>query len=332
MRQTPLVDSHEQRFLSALIGDGRPLIAFTGLALLLSGVFAFFLSATKHFLPHDIAYLGMTAEALCGINECRIVHFMIHDRVSFGGAIAAVGVLYLWLAAFPLKDREPWAWWTLVASGLIGFGSFLSYLGYGYLDTWHGCATGALLPVFLIGLWKLWTVLPRSSPSALLAPQTPLDRATWQGRGRLLLLITAASIALGGLVISIIGATSVFVPQDLTYMNITVVELNAINPRLVPLIAHDRAGFGGGVCCCGVTMFFCLWCGRWQKSLWDAVAIAGTLGFATAVFIHPVVGYNDTIHLAPAVFGLAMFVVGIVSSSSVLRRQSRDAPNDLTAA
>src|SRR5436190_7835104 len=138
MRRTPLVDFHEQRFLPALIGDGRPLIAVTGLALLLSGLFAFFLSATKHFLPHDIAYLGMTADALCGINECRIVHFMIHDRVSFGGAIAAVGVLYLWLAAFPLNEREPWAWWTLVASGLIGFGSFLSYLGYGYLDTWHG--------------------------------------------------------------------------------------------------------------------------------------------------------------------------------------------------
>jgi hypothetical protein len=111
--------------------------------------------------------------------------------------------------------------------------------------------------------------------------------------------------------------TSVFVPQDLAYMKITVAELNAINPRLVPLIAHDRAGFGGGVCCCGVTMFFCLWCGRWQKSLWDAVAIAGTLGFATAVFIHPVVGYNYTIHLAPAVFGLAMFVAGIVASRAV---------------
>ena len=130
-------------------------------------------------------------------------------------------------------------------------------------------------------------------------------------------MATAACIALGGLVISIIGATSVFVPQDLTFMNITVAELNAINPRLVPLIAHDRAGFGGGVCCCGVTMFLCLWCGSWQKSLWEAVAIAGTFGFATAVFIHPVVGYNDTVHLAPAVFGLTMFVAGILLSRKV---------------
>ncbi|WP_145031476.1 hypothetical protein [Caulifigura coniformis] len=115
-------------------------------------------------------------------------------------------------------------------------------------------------------------------------------------------------------------------------MNITVVELNAINPRLVPLIAHDRAGFGGGVCCCGVTMFFCLWCGRWQRSLWDAVAIAGTLGFATAVFIHPVVGYNDALHLAPAVLGLVMFVTGILASSGVLRGRPPVADRQTAAA
>lgn len=305
----------ERSLIAELVGDGRPLISFTGLLLLLSGIFAFFLSATKHFLPHDIAYLGMTADALCGINECRIVHFMIHDRVSFGGAIAAVGVLYLWLAAFPLKAREPWAWWTLVVSGLIGFGSFLAYLGYGYLDTWHGAATLALLPMFLVGMWKVRQTLPESSPRVLFHRAEPGDWRTLIGRGRFLLTLTAASIALGGFVISIVGVTTVFVPQDLAYMQISVAELNAINPRLVPLIAHDRSGFGGGVCCCGVTMFFCLWCGRFERSLWEAVAIAGTFGFATAVFIHPVVGYIDALHLGPAVLGLAMFVAGIVMSA-----------------
>jgi hypothetical protein len=33
-----------------------------------------------------------------------------------------------------------------------GFGSFLAYLGYGYLDTWHGLGTVLLLPVFVVGL------------------------------------------------------------------------------------------------------------------------------------------------------------------------------------
>ena len=33
-----------------------------------------------------------------------------------------------------------------------GFVSFLAYLGYGYLDTWHGLATLVLLPCFVLGL------------------------------------------------------------------------------------------------------------------------------------------------------------------------------------
>src|SRR6185369_3988763 len=124
-----------------------------GLCLALSGAFALFQSATGHFLPHDIEFLEMSAKDLCGISECRIVHFMFHDRVSFGGALIAIAVLYLWLAEFPLKAKQAWTWWTLLLSGVVGFGSFLTYLGYGYLDTWHGAATLVLLPFFATGLW-----------------------------------------------------------------------------------------------------------------------------------------------------------------------------------
>ena len=110
----------DRGFFRVLIGDGRPLITLTGLCLALSGAFAIFQSATGHFLPHDISFLRMSAEELCGINECRIVHFMFHDRVSFGGSLIAIAALYLWLAAFPLAAGEAWAWWTLAASGLTG--------------------------------------------------------------------------------------------------------------------------------------------------------------------------------------------------------------------
>src|SRR5687768_17026085 len=115
--------------LHPLLSDGRPLLLFTGLALVLSGLFALFLSITGHFLPHDVKFLGMTEGDLCAINQCRIVHFMFHDRVSFGGVLIAIGSLYMWLAEFPLKSREPWAWWTLLLSGIVGFASFLTYLG-----------------------------------------------------------------------------------------------------------------------------------------------------------------------------------------------------------
>ena len=142
----------QRGLLEALIGDGRPLLTFMGLLLALCGGFALFQSATGHFLPHDVQFLGMDARQLCAIQQCRIVHFMFHDRVAFGGVLIALGVLYAWLAEFPLRDGEAWAWWAFVVSGACGFASFLTYVGYGYLDTWHGAATLLLLPCFAVGL------------------------------------------------------------------------------------------------------------------------------------------------------------------------------------
>ena len=130
----------DKSLLAALVGDGRPLLIFIGLSLVLSGCFALFLSVNQQFLPHDVKFLGITAEQLCSINNCRVVHFMFHDRVAFGGALISIGALYMWLAEFPLRLGQAWAWWLFIVSGVSGFGSFLAYLGYGYLDTWHGVA------------------------------------------------------------------------------------------------------------------------------------------------------------------------------------------------
>lgn len=298
--------------LQALVGDGRPLLSLVGLVLVLAGGFALFLAATGHFLPHDEQYLGMTAGDLCRLDQCRIVHFMYHDRGSFGGTLVAVGTLYLWLAAFPLRDREPWAWWALLLSGGVGFASFLTYLGYGYLDTWHGAATLLLLPCFAWGMARTYATLRRPRhPGCLLRPGV---RARWRsafGVGRALLLLTSVTLVAGGVTIMAVGMTTVFVPQDLAFMGLSPADLHAINPRLVPLIAHDRAGFGGGLCSTGVTVFCCAWCGRPSRSLWQAVCAAGTVGFGTAVGVHPFIGYLDATHLGPAVLAAAVFAVGL---------------------
>ena len=300
-------------FVSALVKDGRPLLSLTALLLVLFGLFAFFLGATKHFLPHDVVFLGMTAEELCTINECRIVHFMIHDRVSFGGALVGVGLLYLWLVEFPLKQGQPWAWWLLIVSGLLGFAGFLLYLGYGYLDTWHGVGTLGLIPCFVLGLFKTHSLIEMPAGiSSLAHPSEPIRWDSVYAVGRVLLLATAFCLALGGLIIAGVGATTVFVPQDLQFMGLSADELHAINSRLVPLIAHDRAGFGGGVCCCGVTMFFCIWCGAASRSLWQALLLTGIAGFGTAIGVHPAVGYMSFSHLLPAFCGAAMFTVGMI--------------------
>ena len=94
----------------------------------------------------------MTPAQLCALGDCRVVAFMFHDRVAFGGVLIAIAVLYLWLTTVPLAAGAAWAWWTILVSGTLGFASFLAYLGYGYLDGWHGVGTAFLPPLFAAGV------------------------------------------------------------------------------------------------------------------------------------------------------------------------------------
>jgi len=311
------MDRDERGFAEGIVGDGRSLISLTALCLALSGTFAILESATGELLPHDVAFLRMSRQDLCSINECRIVHFMIHDRVSFGGSLIAIAALYLWLAEFPLRAGQTWAWWTLVGSGIVGFGSFLTYLGYGYLDTWHGVATLLLLPCFLAGLWLSRRIVHQTSSESgqssrlLLAPSPEPAWSSPEGIGRVFLLFAAAAMIVAGFTIQIIGMTSVFVPTDLTFMGMTRAHLDAINPRLVPLIAHDRAGFGGGVATAGLLTACSVWWGTPSRSLWQALMSGGIVGWGTAIGVHPIIGYTDAIHLLPAIAAAALYFGGL---------------------
>jgi len=297
-------------FPRALLADGRPLLRLVAVILVGAGLFAIAQAATGHFLPHDVEYLGMTAKELCSLHGCRIVHFMIHDRISFGGVLVAIGVMYLWLIEFPLGRGEAWSWWALALSGTAGFLSFLTYLGYGYLDTWHSVATLALVPLFVFGLMRTRSLAP-GSWRALLANGGRFEPA------RVCLLLATAGIVGGGLTIMTVGMTVVFVPQDLEFMIVSRDALLGISDRLVPLIAHDRAGFGGALVSCGVAMFLAVWCAAPSRSLWQALAIAGAFGFGTAIGVHPVIGYNSVMHLAPAVFGAVVFLAGLALQARV---------------
>ena len=306
-----MTDQAERGLLGELIGDGRAPLTLTAVMLFLSGVFAIFLSYRREFLPHDVAFLGMTAESLCTIVGCRIVHFMFHDRVAFGGTLIAVATLYLWLAAFPLRQGAAWAWWAFLVSGVLGFGSFLTYLGYGYFDSWHGIASLALLPVFVTGL-----VASRTRATTRVAGW--LTSADGRGASTLIrwgrwgLLTTGTGITLAGLVILYFGSTKVFVAEDLGFIGLTREALDGINPRLVPLIAHDRAGFGGGLATIGVLLLICGWYAPPSRALHQAVLVAGTAGFGCAIGTHFVEGYLNPVHLAPAFMGAVLFLVSIL--------------------
>jgi hypothetical protein len=99
----------------------------------------------------------------------------------------------------------------LAISATAGFGSFLAYLGYGYLDTWHGVGTALLLPFFVIGLLRSRRLVGHhlASPLVLLAAR---DLRTLPARGqagRACLLLGAVGTALGGAVFTL-GLTAFF--------------------------------------------------------------------------------------------------------------------------
>lgn len=310
------MQSQDSGFLAVVLKDGRPLLTWTALALLFSGGFALFLSAGGQLLPHDMAFLGVSAEELRRLAAGRVVSFMFHDRVAFGGSLLAIALLYLWLVELPLANGEPWAWWALLCSGVTGFGSFLSYLGYGYLDTWHGTATLALLPCFGLGLGRSYTHL--RAPKSLRQALQHSDYRLWPAGmrlGRFLLLAAGAGMVVGGGTIIVVGMTSVFVPQDLAFMQVLPSDLSTVNPRLIPLIAHDRAGFGGGICSCGVLVLWCAWRAQPSRSLWQVLALVGVAGFGTAIGVHFFIGYQDFVHLLPAYAGCGLYSAGLLLAS-----------------
>lgn len=289
--------------MEELLSDGRILLSLVSFVLLLSGGFAIFQSFTGYFLPQDVHALGFDAQQLAAVN-LRVVSFMFHDRVAFGGTLLAIGFAYWFLAAFPLRAGEAWAWWAFFVSGICGFASFLCYLSYGYLDIWHGIATLCLLPLYGAGLW-------RTRPAEI-----RWRDAWWPGqrislaRGGLGFL--ASGMIAAGATIMVVGMTTVFVPQDLEFMQTTPAHLQMISPRLVPVIAHDRAGFGGGLFSTGILLLFLSRHAPLSKSFVQTVALMGLAGFGAALGVHWAIGYTDAVHLAPAYLAFLVFVGTVI--------------------
>ena len=120
---------------------------------------------------------------------------------------------------------------------------------------------------------------------------------------------------LAGAVILYLGMTEVFVAEDLGFMGVTRRMLDDVNVRLVPLIAHDRAGFGGGLGTVGVLLLFCGWYARPTRAFHQTVLLAGTTGFGCAIGTHFIEGYVNPMHLGPAIAGAALFAASLACES-----------------
>ena len=307
---------------------GRTFLLIAAAALGGSGAFGIAQSMAGAFLPHDTAWLGMSAAELGHHHGGRIVGFMFHDRVSFGGTLLAVAALYIWLATGPIEDGRRWAWWTLGASAAAGFLSFLTWLGYGYLDVWHAVGTLLLLPVVAVGLAatrpaRLWPPEPAWLVVALRHARTEPVAPTRVVAGTTLVALASFGMLVGGLVILGVGATTVFVPQDLAFIGADPDSIRAIDAGLVPLIAHDRAAFGGGLLATGIAALGIAGYAPPSVGRWVALALAGGIGFGAAIGVHLAVGYLDLVHLGPAFVGLGVLTAGLGLSAPLPRRLGR---------
>ncbi len=307
-----------QSIWKALSRDGIFLLGLTGLALLFSGAFAIFLSFSGDFLPHDAKNIGLTSDELYLISP-NLVKFMLHDRAAFGGVLLSLGTWYLWLAYFPLANGQRWAWKTFCISGTLGFGSFLLYIGYGYLDLWHGIATLCLLPIFLIGLKQSHHLIKNQQPLKVFPNRKTLSTRNLHLLSLILFYLYAFGLLSAGVVISIVGITTIFVPSDIEFIQLCSNEIEAISGNLLGVIAHDRAGFGGALVSTGSIVWLVISNANFSKSLWQTLLLSGSFGFTSAIGIHFYVGYTDTLHILPAFLGAGIFFTAIILSSQRMK-------------
>jgi hypothetical protein len=108
----------------------------------------------------------------------------------------------------------------------------------------------------------------------------------------------------------------VFVPEDLAFMHTTAEALHRAGPRLIPVVAHDRATLGGMLICSGLGFLMPAMWGyrRGEAWLWWTLAIAAVPGFLATSVVHLAVGYHDLKHLAPVFLGSVLMGAGLALS------------------
>lgn len=294
-----------------------------GAGMLIGGLLALAIAATKVILPYDEAFLGMAAHDVRTINP-HLLSFMAHDRVTLAGVMVAIGLLYITMSVFGMRRGLHWARQTVLVSAFTGFASFFLFLGFGYLDTFHAFVTAALLQLLLMGVHaRLGAYIPASQPD--LRGDRSWRMGLW---GQFLLVLHGFALLAAGVAISTIGVTQVFVHEDLQFMATTSDVLTSANARLIPLVAHDRATLGGMLLASGwMFLLPALWGYRRRSSwLWWSLLIAGSVAYSAAIGVHYTVGYLSFKHLLPAFGGFGLMLLGLLLSYPFLCRKSLQVP------
>ncbi len=286
-----------------------------GASKVIAGILVAAVALTAVVLPYDLAFLGIDRVTLSGINP-RMMAFLSHDRLTLAGTMLSIGVLYLGLTWFGIRKGVHWARQSFNLSTTVGFATFFLFLAFGYFDILHAVLAVILLAFFLVGLrWRA------TGPPEVPVPDLDNDRAWRLGViGQFVFVLIGVGIIVGGATIAAMGSTSVLVPADLEFLDTTAAALRSVNPRLIPLIAHDRAGFGGALVADALAVLtIALWgFRRGARWVWWVLLLAAIPGVAATVAIHAAVGYSDLWHLAPVLLTAILTAFGLALSQPFL--------------
>jgi hypothetical protein len=285
-----------------------------GLGMVVAGLCAAAITLGPVLLWYDRDYLGLTTQGLDHIDH-NLVHFLQHDRLTMAGTMLSIGVLYTGLAWGGIRRGWLWARDAYLVSGAVGFPTLFYFLSTGFVEPLHTAAAVLLFPLFLLAVWRSpatprWRVLPDG-------PDSLRRRAL---TGQLLMIVTGFGLLAGGVTVSIVGLTGVFVPTDLEFLGTDAAALKSANPHLLPFIAHDRAGFGGALASAAVAIILLSAWGwrRGESWVWWTLLIAAACGFGPTLAVHYQIHYTDLSHLAPVYLGVALTATALALSRPYL--------------
>jgi dihydroorotate dehydrogenase len=290
-----------------------------GLAMLFGSMLAAFITIGRVVLPYDEVFVGLSKADLHAVNP-HLLNFLVHDRITLAGIMATVGIAYSGLAFFGARHGWHWAEGTIQVSAFTGMLSFFLFLGFGYFEPFHGFVT-AVLAQFLIAGTRSQLKPPQHVPQPALREDAAWRIGLW---GQLCWVLFGLGLLGAGAAISWVGISAVFVPEDLKFMSTSTELLQNASPRLIPMIAHDRATVGGMLLASGfVYLLPSLWGFRkGERWLWWTLVLAAIPAFAAVIWIHLHVGYVDVWHLAPVPLAMLLFGLGAVLSRPFLCRHS----------
>ncbi|MDQ0231163.1 dihydroorotate dehydrogenase [Metabacillus malikii] len=291
-----------------------------GLAILIGGFIALYFAITSIILPYDESFIGLTRDELLLVNPL-ILSFMSHDRMALAGTMISAGILYIQLARHGIRANLHWSKVAFHSAAIIGFIGILLFIGYGYFDYLHGLFWLILLPIYYFSFKEGKKVVGFPSSS-----HGQNDKAWQYGiYGQLMFVMLGFLLVIGGFVISTIGISKVFVSTDISFICMPPQMIENISQNLIPVIAHDRAGFGSALVSVGLlVLMISLWGFRQGEGwIWNTLAIGALPAFIAGIGTHIYIGYTSFIHLLPVYLLVILYLIGLVLSYPFLKGKTK---------